>query len=144
MGVLVTDFFVRLDRDARGVAIVCRGDLDIISTMRFNEALDAALTREPDEVDLDLGAVGHVSAAGVKCLVQAAAQLQERGVAATWRFSPQVRQILDAVGLWWLGVVDDAVSEQQTLGAALRAYARLRFSERWPLAVANEEQPNPA
>ena len=140
----MTDFFVRLDRDATRVAIVCRGDLDIISTMRFNEALDAALAQEPDEVDLDLLAVGHISAAGVKCLVQSAAQLQDRGAASTWRFSPQVRQILDAVGLWWLGVVDDALSEQQSLGAALRAYARLRFSERWPLHVTNEEQTNPA
>jgi anti-anti-sigma factor len=127
----VSEFTVRIDRFDATTKVVCKGEIDVITSGQFREAVEKALAEGPRRLELDLSNVDHVSAAGVKTLVQTAASIQDSGVQSTWSFSEPARRILDLVGLWWLGVVDDVGAEQHTLPAALRAYAKLRFSDRW-------------
>ncbi|MGH2736583.1 MAG: STAS domain-containing protein [Actinomycetota bacterium] len=141
----MSDFSVRIESvDDEVTRLTCSGLLDIITCRSFSEALDFALVSGPKRIELDLSGVHHVSAAGVKCLVQSLSSIKSAGAAATWEFSASTRRILDLVGLWRLGIVDEPLAEKETLAAAMRAYARLRFSDRWEELSATPPEGQPA
>ena len=74
--------------------------------------------------------VDHVSIAGLRVLCDASMKSCERGVQLRLITSDEVRQVLDSVGLWWLGVVDDVGVMRDSIGAAMKTYADLHFHSR--------------
>ncbi len=78
--------------------------------------------RETRVPELDCTGISLLTAAGIKCLVEAEVACRSRRIELDMELSPEARKVLDLVGLWWLGVVKDGISTEIALEDALRAY----------------------
>lgn len=76
----------------------------------------------PGKLELDCTGITLLTAAGIKCLVEAEVACRSRAILLDMTLSPEARKVLDVVGLWWLGVVRDGISAEIALEDALRAY----------------------
>lgn len=103
--------------------ITCIGVLDLLPAEKLREAVRGALEREAGSVVLDCSGVSLLTSAGITALVDSAVEAREAGQILSFRFGPHVRRILDLVGLWWLGVIDDGVAVHESLQKALRRFA---------------------
>ncbi len=119
------DFSLSLDHHADRSVICCSGILDLLPAEHLRHAVRSAVQRSAPRVVVDCSCVSLLTSAGITALVDSAIVCKEAGVDLDLRFSSHVRRILDLVGLWWLGIIDDGVSIHTSLQRALRTYAAL-------------------
>lgn len=117
------DFFLDIWHTSDTTRIVCKGELDISTSGKLRDALSIAYDHSPARIELDCNGVSLLSAAGITVLVEAVLDSKERGIELGLELSTQARRVLDVVGLWWLGIVEDGVAVEEALGDALRLYA---------------------
>ena len=125
----VGDLSITVEHDAGRVAIRCSGELDLSSCKDLHGALREAATARPPVLELDCTGVTLLTAAGIKCLVEAEVSCRSRGIDLELTLSPEARKVLDVGGLWWLGVVKDGISAEMALEEALRAYRDRAYEE---------------
>lgn len=116
-------FSLMVRNDPERTEIVCVGVLDLLPAEKVREAVRAALDRAVGTVVLDCAGVTLLTSAGITALVDSAVEAREAEQTLRFRFGPHVRRILDLVGLWWLGVIDDGVAVHESLQKALRRFA---------------------
>ena len=126
------DFSIEVSHDSAGTVIRCRGSLDLLPAEKLREAAGAELERGGRSMVLDCSEVSLLTSAGITALVDVAVGCREAGAALDMTFSPHCRRVLDLVGLWWLGVVDDGIAVHASLQSALRIYADQSFEGRIP------------
>lgn len=117
------DFLVRTERRGSSTVVDCSGELDIATCGRLEEALSIALESRPERLVFNGDGITLMTSAGISTLFNLARQCKDGGVLLTLHLSRDARRVLDLVGLWWLGVVDDGLSADDALDDALRAYA---------------------
>lgn len=103
--------------------ITCSGALDLLPAEKVREAVRSALERDVGTVVLDCSGVTLLTSAGITALVDSAVEARQARKILELRFGTHVRRILDQVGLWWLGVIDDGVAIHESLQRALRSFA---------------------
>lgn len=118
----VSDLSIDVERGDGRTTIKCRGELDVSTCRELQTVLRKTLMARPAALELDCTGVTLLTAAGIKCLVEAEVACRSRGIDLEMSFSPEARKVLDLVGLWWLGVVKDGISAEIALEEALRAY----------------------
>jgi len=123
------DFLISITHEGSSARITCRGELDVSTSQMLREGFSVALDLEPRTVVLVASNVTFISAAGITALVDMVVRCKEAGVVLDLRLSDHIRRVLDMVGLWWLGVVDDGVAIHLALQTALRVYAEQQAGE---------------
>ena len=118
----VSDLSISVEHDAGRTIVRCSGELDVSTCKDLQAALRRALLSKPSALVLDCTGISLLTAAGIKCLVEAEVACRTRGIDLDMPLSPEARKVLDLVGLWWLGVVKDGISAEIALEEALRAY----------------------
>ncbi len=121
------DFSIDVSRALTATRICCRGALDLVPAERLREAVGLELERGAPTLVLDCSEVSLLTSAGITALVDAASGCRDAGITLEMAFSPHARRVLDLVGLWWLGVIDDGISIHASLQRALRSYADQSF-----------------
>ena len=120
---------ITIDRTNSEVRVACAGELDISGTPRLRRAIARAMGDGPKDLHLDLRGLSLVTSAGIEIILETVAQCREDDVKLRLSCSRVVRRVLDLVGLWWVGVVDDGLSIEQHVKGALRNYAELRYDQ---------------
>ena len=126
------DFSIDVSSDSVGTVIRCRGSLDLLPAEKLREATAATLEQGARSIVLDCSEVSLLTSAGITALVDVAIGCREAAAPLEMRFSAHCRRVLDLVGLWWLGVVDDGIAVHASLQSALRSYADQSFEGRIP------------
>lgn len=126
------DFSIQVSLGSAATVICCRGSLDLLPAERLREAADAQLERGARSLVLDCSEVSLLTSAGITALVDVAIACREANAVLDMTFSPHCRRVLDLVGLWWLGVVDDGIAVHAALQNALRSYADQSFEGKIP------------
>lgn len=108
--------------------ITCRGVLDLLPAEKVREAVESVIGAGAPKLVLDCSEVSLLTSAGITALVDTAIRCREVGTELDLRLSSHVRRILDLVGLWWLGVIDDGIAVHESLQRALRRYADQSFA----------------
>lgn len=116
-------FYLDVWSEGSTATIVCKGELDVATASRLRTAVAEALEGSPARLVLDCSELTLLSAAGISALIDAMRQAKEVGAKFDMSISSRARRILDVVGLWWFGVVDDGVSLDAALEEALKRYA---------------------
>ncbi|MFP5297825.1 MAG: STAS domain-containing protein [Actinomycetota bacterium] len=116
-------FFLDVWDEGDSTTIVCKGELDIATAGRLREAVAKALDSRPGRLILDGNGLSFLSAAGITALVEAVDRARRHSVDLELSLSKKARRVLDVVGLWWLGIVDDGFAVEEALDDALRRYA---------------------
>lgn len=122
---MLADFWVSTDRRDATMVVGCGGELDVATCPRLEEALAFALEDDLDQLVFDGRALTILTSAGITSLFELARSCKERDIRLVLKLSRPARRVLDLVGLWWLGVVDDGFAVEDALGDALKAYADL-------------------
>lgn len=125
-------FSLRVENQPTQTNISCSGVLDVLPAEKLRDAVRTATERQVETVVLDCTGVTLVTSAGITALVDAAVEVRESGQILRLKFSPHVRRILDLVGLWWLGVIDDGVAVYESLQKALRRFADHSYDGSFP------------
>jgi anti-anti-sigma factor len=125
------DFLVRVDYRPHTAHVTCAGELDISTERRLTDAVDLVL-EDPllSELIVDLEGVTMLSSPGISALLRIAKACRRKDVAFRLRANDGVRRVLDAVQLWWLGIVDDGLDLDETVRRASRLYAEVSETSR--------------
>lgn len=115
-------FFLDVWAEGDTATIVCKGELDVSTSGKLRQAIKRSLDEEPRRLTLDCSGVSFLSAAGITALVEAVNSAKSHDVELELSLSQKARRVLDVVGLWWLGIVDDGVAIEATLEKALKKY----------------------
>lgn len=121
------DYSIDVSHGVNESHIRCVGSLDLLPAEKLREAVAAELQRDVGSIVLDCSEVSLLTSAGITALVDVAIGCREADAALEMRFSSHARRVLDLVGLWWLGVVDDGIAIHASLQSALRSYADQSF-----------------
>jgi anti-anti-sigma factor len=125
------DFDIRCDHRDDAATVICSGELDSLASSRLDECLDLCFEREPRSLHLDVTGLSLLTSAGVGSFLQAAYRCHEAGIRFSLDTNKKGRRILDLLGLWWLGMIDDGLALEQAMKTAQRRYAELRFDKRF-------------
>lgn len=121
------DYSIDVSHGPDETRIRCVGSLDLLPAEKLREVVSAELQREVRSIVLDCSQVSLLTSAGITALVDVAIACRKTDAALEMRFSSHARRVLDLVGLWWLGVVDDGIAVHASLQSALRSYADQSF-----------------
>ncbi len=125
----VSDLAISVERAGRRTVVRCVGELDVSTCRELRQVLRETLSEDLDTLTLDCSGLSILTAAGIKCLVEAELACRNKGVELDMSLSQEARKVLDVVGLWWLGVVKDGISVELALEQALRRYGDREFAE---------------
>jgi anti-anti-sigma factor len=100
----------RFDGDV--CTITCTGELDLLSASELSEEIESVLDGQPDGLILDVRGLTLLSSAGIELFLEAAGSCYDEGVPFDLRLNPFGRQLLDLVGLWWLGIITDGYAAE--------------------------------
>jgi anti-sigma B factor antagonist len=125
----MSDLRTRVTKQSQQTAITVDGEIDVATARDFLDTVIAALRPGVTAISLDGRQITFLSAAGISALVEVVKACQKRGVQLELDLSPRARKVLDVVGLWWLGVIDDGIEIETALQEALRDYADSRTIE---------------
>lgn len=129
---MLSEFLVTTQRRGSSMVVGCSGELDVATSGRLEEALSIALEQRPTQLVLDGRGISLLTSSGITTLFKLAQSCRRRAIRLELKLSQPARRILDLVGLWWLGVVDDGLAVEDALNDALRAYAQLASETRSP------------
>jgi anti-anti-sigma factor len=124
------EFELRVVKTRGGTTITCSGELDIFGASKFRDAVELALRDEPAQLSIDGTGITLMTTAGIEAFVRTVKLCQSSGVRLDLEIGRHPRRILDLVGLWWLGVIDDGVEIETALQKAMARYAELGEDER--------------
>lgn len=122
---MLADFCVRINYEDSFTTLACEGELDVATSRRLREALDICLGSVPETLLLDLSKVTLLTSSGIETILEGVKGCRERGIHLQLEASSSVRRVLDLVGLWWVGVIEDGISIDQALTEAHVHYANL-------------------
>lgn len=131
-------FEIAIDRDGTTTTVSCRGDLDLSTAPHLREAVYIAIGEDPKLIQLDGRGLTLLTCHGIEVLYEFVRSAAQRGIPVTLDLSRPARKVLDLVGLWWLGVVEDGLLVQDSLDRALASYAELAFDKEFPRSSALE------
>ena len=134
------DFSIDVSQDPTATVIRCRGSLDLLPAEKLRETTTRVLGRGARSIALDCSEVSLLTSAGITALVDAAIACREADALIEMEFSPHCRRVLDLVGLWWLGVVEDGIAVHASLQSALRSYADQSFDGNIPEASEADDE----
>ena len=117
-----SDLTIEVEHRSGRTTIRCSGELDVSTCRDLHAAVRKAIMSRPAALELDCTGITLLTAAGIKCLVDAEVACRSRGIDLDMPLSQEARKVLDLVGLWCLGVVKDGISAEIALQEALRAY----------------------
>ena len=96
----VPDFDLRVARKDSRMHIAPRGELDIATAPRLEEAISAATSEPVAELVLDLRELTFMDSTGLRALAQANLKAEQAGTALSiWRGSRQIDRVLEISGL---------------------------------------------
>jgi anti-anti-sigma factor len=121
------DFDIRSSFSGSSASVSCHGELDSLASSRLEECLDLVFERDLESLHLDTTGLSLLTSAGVGTFLAAANRCHEDGIPFTLATNKQGRRILDLLGLWWLGVVDDGIALEEAMRDVQKRYANLRF-----------------
>lgn len=126
----MADFEVTTERTDSSTLVICSGELDIATCARLEEVLDLVLEDAPQSLGFDGRGISLLTSSGIATLYRLVQACKERGITLRLDLSHKARWVLDQVGLWWLGVLDDGLAVEDALSDALRAFARIAFEQK--------------
>ena len=98
---------VVVDRDDPVVVVRLRGEMDLGSTGRAKESLDAVVADQPPAIVVDLVELEFIDSSGIRALLAAAKAAEAHGTAFTIRAPrPSVRRVLEIAGVGDLVIED--------------------------------------
>jgi anti-anti-sigma factor len=124
------DFDISSSFSGKAAFVSCHGELDSLASSRLEECLDLVFERDLESLHLDTKGLSLLTSAGVGTFLGAANRCHEEGIAFSLATNKQGRRILDLLGLWWLGVVDDGPALEEAMRDVQKRYADLRFENR--------------
>jgi anti-anti-sigma factor len=92
--------------------IICTGELDLLSAAELSEEIESVLDGQPERLTLDVRGLTLLSSAGIELFLETAGSCYDEGVPFELQVNPYGRQLLDLVGLWWLGVITDGYAAE--------------------------------
>ena len=119
------EFELSVVKTRDGTTIICRGELDILGASKFWDAVELALSDEERQLSIDGSSITLMTSAGIAALVRTVKLCRSSGVRLHLEIGKHARRMLDLVGLWWLGVVDDGIEIETALQEAMARYAEL-------------------
>lgn len=122
----MSDLQMKASEDRPTVTITVAGEIDVSSARAFRDGVLSQLRSGVETISIDGHQITFLSAAGITALVEVVRACRDRGVRLDLDLSLQARKVLDVVGLWWLGVIDDGIEIESALQGALRDYADSR------------------
>ena len=125
---MAEEFSLSIEHLSDRSIVSCSGALDPLPAEKLREAVEAAVDAGTPRLVVDCSAVTLLTSAGITALVDTAIRCKELGIALDFELSKQVRRVLDLVGLWWLGVIDDGIAVHSSLQRALRSFADQAFA----------------
>ena len=125
-----TDFLITLSYEPQVIRLACSGELDIATAHKLRDAIELCIEEKPRILKIDTGGVSLITSSGIEVLVQAVHRCKEEGIRLDLAMSKAVRRVLDLIGLWWLGVLDDGPAIDAAFKQAMHAYSELHFDER--------------
>ena len=122
-----TEFLITLTYEPRVITLACAGDLDIATAGKLRDAIDICVEDEPAWFTLDTQGVSLLTSSGIEVLIHAVKECRARNTHLDLRLNHSARRVLDLVGLWWLGVIDDGPAIDESFKTAMRVYRELQF-----------------
>lgn len=119
-----TEFLITLTYEPRAITLSCAGELDIATARKLRDAIYLSIEQRPLSLILDAQGISLLTSSGIEVLLDAINACRGEGIELDLRLSRSSRRILDTVGLWWLGIVDEAPAMDPR--DALRTYSELR------------------
>lgn len=116
----MNDFYLGIHHEADLTTLVCSGEVDAATAGKLRDALDLALDGASGSVVIDGRTITLLTSSGIEALLHGLTRAQARGISVSFRLSDPARKVLDLVGLWWLGVVDDGFAVKQAFEDAMR------------------------
>jgi anti-anti-sigma factor len=107
-----TDLQVTSRFDGDVCTITCTGELDILSARELSDEIESVLDGDPVALTLDVRGLTLISSAGIELFLDAAGSCYDAGIPYELQVNPDGRQLLDLVGLWWLGVISDGYAAE--------------------------------
>jgi anti-anti-sigma factor len=98
--------------------IFCAGDLDAGTVEEFRESLATCFEPGIMQLHFDGKQIRLLTSFGIEALLDLVRESTERSIKLTFDLSSHARSVLDVVGLWWLGVVDDWASVHKSMEAS--------------------------
>jgi CheY-like chemotaxis protein/anti-anti-sigma regulatory factor len=117
------EFTLRIQGTPGSQTIACSGPLTAATAIKLDEAIELCMQEPRSILSLDCSRVTSLDFAGVSALLRGLQACRERGVRLRAIFSAEAQRVLDAAGLWWVGVADGGVSIQTALVRARRFFA---------------------
>jgi anti-anti-sigma factor len=91
---------VEVTHEGTTTAVVARGEIDLVTTVRLNRELDTAADAGPEWLRIDLSQVTFMDTTGVAVLVKARRRALEEGCRFTVKAaSPTIQRLLEITGL---------------------------------------------
>lgn len=124
-GAVKTEFDLTIRYGDDLTSVECKGELDLSTSPKLKDAVEICVERTPRVLELDLGGLSLLSSSGIEAILYAVGRCRDAGVVLNITLSEPARRVLDLVGLWWVGVIDDGLSIEHALRDALRTYKRV-------------------
>ena len=124
------EFELTVVRTPAGTRLTCAGELDVLGAAKFSDAVELALRDEERQLFVDGTSITLMASAGIAAMVRTVKLCRSSGVLLHLEISKHARRVLDLVGLWWLGVIDDGIEIETALQEAMARYAELSEDDR--------------
>ena len=121
-----TDFYLSIFDKGRTKTLSCSGELDLSTCQKLEDAFALCLEAEPSVLRLDLSQLSLLTSAGIETLLRIIERAHQEQIELELTLSAQARRILDLVGLWWVGRIDDGVAIDAALATVHRRYLEAR------------------
>ena len=106
--------------EAAPAFVVLSGEMDIVSTASFADAMAELEGSSPDAVVIDIGALTFIDSSGINALVQAARIVEERGGRAVLASpAPHVQRVFDITHVGDVVAIAASRDEAVRLAASL-------------------------
>jgi anti-anti-sigma factor len=125
-GEMATDFYLSIFDRGRTKTLSCSGELDLSTCQKLEDAFALCLESHPSALHLDLSQLSLLTSAGIESLLRIVERAYREEIEVELSLSTQARRILDLVGLWWIGVIDDGVAIDAALANVHRSYLEAR------------------
>ncbi|HWC13659.1 MAG TPA: STAS domain-containing protein [Actinomycetota bacterium] len=133
-----TEFLITLTYDARAITLACAGELDIATARKLRDAIELSIEQQPLVFTLDAQGISLLTSSGIEVLLDAVNGCRSNGIKLDLRLSRSSRRILDMVGLWWVGVVEEVPASDPRDG--LKTYSELRHTPEFESILDQERE----
>jgi anti-sigma B factor antagonist len=121
------EFVISLSYEENAIAVTCAGELDVATADKLRDAVAVAFEAKPKRLRIDALGISLLTSSGIEVLLRTLDRCRTEDIQLDLLLSREARRILDLVGLWWVGVVDDGAAVELVLEDAVKRYSELRF-----------------